>query len=60
VYGMIERADVARQARQLPLGLAVGATVVRPVAMGAALTWDDVVIQETQTIVRLRREQDAL
>lgn len=60
VYGMIERADVARQARQLPLGLAVGATLVRPVAMGAALTWDDVVIQETQTIVRLRREQDAL
>lgn len=60
VYGMIDRADVARAHGQVPLGLVVGGVLQRPVARGQALRYDDVKLNEDQTIVRLRREQDAL
>lgn len=60
VYGMIERADTAAAADQVPLGLVVGAQVVRPVAAGQPLRYGDVALKDGQTIVRLRREQDQL
>ena len=44
----------------LPLGLAHGFKVVRPVAAGAPLAWEDVAADETQTAVRVRREMERL
>ncbi|KAA3647310.1 MAG: flagellar biosynthesis protein FlgA [Chloroflexi bacterium] len=59
-YGMIDRADVAREGNLLPLGLAVGATLVRDVPLGTAISYDDVELKDDQLIVQLRREQDEL
>ncbi|HLV44876.1 MAG TPA: SAF domain-containing protein, partial [Aggregatilineales bacterium] len=59
-YGVMDRAGVARGLNALPVGLAPGAKVVRPVAGGQIITWDDVALDESSTVVRLRREQDAL
>lgn len=59
-YGVMERAQVARAANALPVGLAPGAKLVRHIARGDIVTWDDVVLDETTTVVKLRRMQDAL
>lgn len=58
VYGMIERADTARAGNQLPLGLAPGSLMRKPVMAGQTITYDDVELDESQTIVHLRRLQD--
>ncbi len=60
VYGMVERAEVARAENIVPLGLVVGATVEKPVKMGQPVYYSDVALDESQVIVRLRREQDGL
>jgi predicted homoserine dehydrogenase-like protein len=59
-HGVIDRAEVARGLNALPAGLAPGAEIVRPVATGEILTWDHVRLDENSTVVRLRRQQDAL
>ena len=59
-YGVIERAEIARQLNALPVGLAPGARLRRPVAAGAIITWDDVELDEDATLVKLRRQQDNL
>jgi predicted homoserine dehydrogenase-like protein len=56
-------ADIREDAEKeglVPIGLLQNATVKNPLAVGQLITWDDVEIDETQAIVRLRREQDAL
>jgi predicted homoserine dehydrogenase-like protein len=58
VYGMLESAADARASKKLPLGLAPGATMRKPVAMGQAVTYDDVDLDESLMIVHLRRTQD--
>ena len=60
VYGLIDRAEVARREEMLPLGLAVGATLLRPVKKGEVLHYSDVALDENQAIVRLRRQQDQM
>lgn len=60
VYGLIEQEETARRAGMLPLGLAVGATLVKPVKTGQPVRYADVQLDEGQTIVRLRREQDRM
>ena len=60
VYGVIERADVARGENLLPLGLASGARVVNDLEAGTPLTYAEVALDESFTIPSLRREQDAL
>lgn len=60
VYGIIDQAASAQAEGLLPLGLAVGARLVRDVAMGTPLRYSDVELDATQTIVRLRQEQDKL
>ena len=60
VYGMIEKASIARAENLLPLGLAIGATLKKDVAMGGALRYDDVDLDESQLIVSLRRKQDEM
>lgn len=48
----------ADPARPLPAGLAPGAKVVRPIAAGAAVSWQDVELDEDAPVVQLRRAQD--
>jgi predicted homoserine dehydrogenase-like protein len=59
-FGVIDRAEEARKLNALPVGLAPGANVARPVAEGEILTWADVSLDESSVAVRLRREQDTL
>ena len=44
----------------LPLGLAHGCKLLRPVAAGQPLRWADVAVDENVTAVRLRREMESL
>ncbi|MEW5959341.1 MAG: hypothetical protein AB1801_16545 [Chloroflexota bacterium] len=60
VYGLIERADVAHRENLLPLGLAAGSRLVRDMPQGSILTYDDVELDDSLTIVHLRRLQDQL
>jgi predicted homoserine dehydrogenase-like protein len=60
VYGVIERADVARKEGLLPLGLSTGARITQDVKAGVPLTYQNVELDESSTITCLRREQDAL
>lgn len=60
VHGVMDRAEVVRELKALPVGLAPGAQVVRPIAAGAVVTWEDVKLDETSTVVKLRRQQEAL
>jgi predicted homoserine dehydrogenase-like protein len=59
-HGVMDRAEIVRASNALPVGLAPGATVVRPVAAGATVTWDDVQVDEASTVVKLRQQQDLL
>jgi predicted homoserine dehydrogenase-like protein len=59
-HGVMDRAAVARDLDALPVGLAPGAVMARSVAAGQIITWSDVRLDENSTVVRLRREQDAL
>lgn len=43
----------------LPLGLAHGVKVVRPVAKGQSLSWDDVAMDTTTHAYKIRREMEA-
>ncbi|TKV61678.1 NAD(P)-dependent oxidoreductase [Nakamurella flava] len=56
-YGECERADVTASERLLPMGVAEGCTLVRPVAKDQTLTYDDVVVPEGRLIDKLRQEQ---
>lgn len=58
--GLIDRAEVAGQQHALPVGLAPGAKVVRPLSAGDVITWEDVDVDETSAVVHLRRQQDAV
>ena len=60
VYGMIEKASVAKDENLLPLGLAVGATLKTDVPTGTALKYEDVELDNSQLICTLRREQDKM
>ena len=57
VYGLVEQAAIARDENLVPLGLLPGATLKRNVAQGRPLTYDDVELDDQQTIVQLRRLQ---
>lgn len=60
VYGDAVPAPIAASGRELPIGLASAATLVRNVQQGTPLTYDDVELDETKTIVILRKLQDSL
>jgi predicted homoserine dehydrogenase-like protein len=55
-----DRKEDAMRDRLVPIGLLQGATVKRDLPIDHLITWDDVDIDETQTIVALRKEMDAL
>lgn len=56
-YGECERADVTASERLLPMGVAEGCTLLRPVVKDQTLTYDDVVLPEGRLIDKLRQEQ---
>ena len=56
----MDRAEDAKALNALPVGLAPGAQVVRPVKRGEIVAWGDVKLDEESTVVKLRRQQDAL
>ena len=58
VVGRLMPAAESLHGRAVPLGLAHGWKVVRPVAAGALVTWDDVAVDERNAAVRLRREME--
>ena len=57
-YGLIDRYEVAREERLLPIGLAKGAQLVRDVPMDTPVTLDDVALAEPSMLLTLRRLQD--
>jgi predicted homoserine dehydrogenase-like protein len=59
-YGCIDCAEAAQALNALPVGLAPGAEVLHSLPAGHVVTWDDVRLDETSTLVRLRRQQDTL
>lgn len=59
-YGTMDRAEEARKLNALPVGLALAAQVTRPVPAGDIITWDDVKLDESSVVVKLRRQQDNL
>lgn len=59
-YGLAENFAAAARERLLPMGLAEGCHVLRPIAKDEALTWDDVAVPEGRLCDRLRQEQDRL
>jgi predicted homoserine dehydrogenase-like protein len=59
VYGLLERAESARDERLVPVGLTRGAQVLRDIAEGATITYENVRLAQTFAL-ELRREQDAL
>jgi predicted homoserine dehydrogenase-like protein len=60
VYGMIEKTSVSHPQNLLPLGISYGAVLKNDVAMGEAVSYDDVELNEDLVIVKLRREQDKM
>jgi predicted homoserine dehydrogenase-like protein len=59
-HGVMDRAEAAQSLNALPVGLAPGAVIAKPVARGEVVTWDDVSLDAGSTVVKLRRMQDAL
>jgi predicted homoserine dehydrogenase-like protein len=59
-YGTIMTYLDARARRAVPIGIGAGAIAKRPIARGAIITEDDVTVDESTFVCRLRRLQDAL
>jgi len=59
-HGTITTHPEARARRAVPIGIGAGAVVRRAVARGATITEEDVTIDESTFVCRLRRLQDAL
>ena len=50
----------SQQLGGLPLGLAHGIKLLRPVKQGQSLSWDDVAVDTGTEAYKLRREMEAL
>jgi len=59
VLGRLMPAADSLAAGALPIGLAHGVKVLRPVKAGKAVTWSDVALDETDNALRVRREMEA-
>ncbi len=57
-YGMTDRYENAAAINALPVGIAKGAVVTRPVKKGEIITYGDVQLPPNSVIVRLRELQD--
>jgi predicted homoserine dehydrogenase-like protein len=59
VWGKLLPAATSKRMGGVPLGLAHGVKVIRPVAKGQSLTWDDVAMDTTTHAYKIRREMEA-
>ena len=59
VVGKLMPAAASLEADALPLGLAHGWKVLRPLAAGQVVKWSDVAVDANNTAVRVRREMEA-
>ncbi len=59
-YGKVMTYAEARAAKAVPIGIGARAIAKRPIAKGATITEDDVSVDESTFVARLRRLQDAL
>ena len=57
-YSLIDEYETAKQENLLPIGLAKGAELVRPVKKDSPITLEDVKLYGPSTILELRRIQD--
>jgi len=57
-HGLIDRSEEAEKLNALPAGLCPGARVIQTIRQGEVITWDDVELDESSTLVKLRRMQD--
>jgi predicted homoserine dehydrogenase-like protein len=58
VWGKLFPAERSLAHGGLPLGLAHGVKLLKPVAAGQSLTWSDVALDESLAALRLRREME--
>ena len=58
VYGLLEKADIARAENLLPVGLSRGAVVTRDLPEDGMITYDDVELADSPAL-ELRRQQDS-
>ncbi|MCW3976200.1 MAG: hypothetical protein NWE86_08190, partial [Candidatus Bathyarchaeota archaeon] len=59
IYGLAEKADIAREENLLPLGLAENIKIVKKIPKDGVITYDDVKLNENSFLLKLRRIQDA-
>ncbi|PUE63230.1 flagellar biosynthesis protein FlgA [Limnohabitans sp. 2KL-17] len=59
VWGKLLPAATSKRMGGVPLGLAHGVKVIRPVAKGQSLTWDDVAMDTSTHAYKIRREMEA-
>jgi predicted homoserine dehydrogenase-like protein len=59
-YGQCETYDISLKEKLLPIGLAEGCKLKRPVKKDAVLTYDDIELPTHKLSYQLRMEQDAL
>jgi predicted homoserine dehydrogenase-like protein len=59
-YGQNDLAEEVKRLNGLPVGLAPGAEMIHMVRAGEIVSWQDVKLDETSIVVKLRRMQDAL
>ncbi len=59
VVGRLMPAEASLAEDALPLGLAHGWKVLRPIAAGQVVKWSDVAVDANNTAVKLRREMEA-
>ncbi len=59
VWGKAQPAGKSLQLGALPIGLAHGVTVTRPIRAGETVRWQDVLADETAEIVKTRRAMEA-
>ena len=58
--GVADKVEAALRDNLVPIGILEGAIAKREIPVGAYVTYDDVELDQTQTIYKLRQEQDAL
>ncbi len=59
VYGLAEKAEIARKENLLPIGLAEDIEVIRKIPEDGVITYDDVELNENSFLLKLRRIQDS-